>query len=387
MVSVYESLSTGRAVMFPSPFALAILVSLLWISTPLSATTLYTWRNADGSIMFTDSPKGAPPDVQVRVWAEVESVPSPPTPPLTPESESTPASDLPVLVAPSAQPVTQGEFAVQLAEELALGEHSDEDEAADLLSRIRIAPRLGRWELDQSMTPELTIRLRKLTVASAAEGWIAVTPEEGLLAFDTTAAFLGVAIPETADSDTSDEDALFPVADTPPLVYVVAPPAAVFPYYVWQPWPGGYWWNGVIVSGVFVLDVDRFIAHRHKHRRHYDAALAPDRIGHRVQRQVAKSPHVFKDASRPDRHWRPAGSNGSTTSSRVRVLAQRSSAETNTTRQPASVHRNKRPRSAIVTSGAMANQPAFSTLRSSRIERHGESAGRSHGKGRGFSRH
>ncbi len=136
--------------MFPSPFVLAILVSLPSISTPISATTLYTWRSADGSIMFTDSPRGAPPDVQVRVWAEVESVPWPPTPPVTPESESTPAPVPPVLLAETTQPVTQGEFAVQLAEELALGEHSDEDEAADLLSRIRIAPRLGRWELLRS---------------------------------------------------------------------------------------------------------------------------------------------------------------------------------------------------------------------------------------------
>ena len=373
--------------MFPSPFALAILVSLLSISTPVSATTLYTWRDADGSIMFTDSPRGAPPDVQVRVWAKVESVPSPPTPPVTPALESTPVPDPPVIGAQSAQPVTQGEFAVHLAEELALGEHSDEDEAADLLSRIRIAPRLGRWELDQPMTPELTLRLRNLTVASAAEGWIAVTPEEGLLAFDTTAALLGVTIPETVDSDASDEDALLPVADTPPLVYVAEPPVAVSPYYVWQPWPGGYWWNGVIVSGVFVLDVDRFVTHRHQHRRHHDAALAPDRIGHRVQRHVAKSRHVFKDASRPDRHWRPAGSNGSTPSPRVRVLAPGSRPDdTNPTRQPASVHRNKRPRSSIVTSDATANRPTFSTHRSSRIERHGEGARPSHVGGRGFSR-
>lgn len=45
--------------MFPSLFALTVLVSLLSNVPPVFATTLYTWRNADGSIMFTDSPRGA----------------------------------------------------------------------------------------------------------------------------------------------------------------------------------------------------------------------------------------------------------------------------------------------------------------------------------------
>lgn len=71
--------------MFPrAPLFTPLAVSLLLISVPADATTLYTWHNADGSITFTDDPKNAPPDAQVRVWADIAF-----TPP-TPEPEPTP---------------------------------------------------------------------------------------------------------------------------------------------------------------------------------------------------------------------------------------------------------------------------------------------------------
>ena len=47
------------------------------------------------------------------------------------------------------------------------------------------------------MSPELTVRLRKLTVAAADRGWITLTPEQGLLAFDTASALVGLTIPVT----------------------------------------------------------------------------------------------------------------------------------------------------------------------------------------------
>ncbi|MEW6681576.1 MAG: DUF4124 domain-containing protein [Nitrospirota bacterium] len=40
------------------------------MSASASATTLYTWRNTDGSVMFTDDPKGAPPNVQVHRYGD-----------------------------------------------------------------------------------------------------------------------------------------------------------------------------------------------------------------------------------------------------------------------------------------------------------------------------
>jgi hypothetical protein len=292
-----------------------LVLALVQIASPASGTTLYTWRNADGSLMFTDDPRDAPPDVQVHVWADVDA---PSTPPETPVPISAPAPPISVNIPERA---TQGMFAMRLVSELGLRERSDADDAADLLSRYRIAPRLGRWELDQPIDPGLTVRLRRLTVASAAEGWIDVAPEEALLAFDTTAALLGVVIPEPVDVDAFEDDYPSTIADTPPLVYAEAPPPELYPYYAWQPWPHGYWWNGVIVSGVYILDADRYGQHRrhhhHKHRekfrhRHWDdhhANMPPDRISHHVRDRVTKG--IATEPSDPPRRvHRSAGTAG-----------------------------------------------------------------------------
>ncbi|WDT81860.1 MAG: hypothetical protein MPW14_09145 [Candidatus Manganitrophus sp.] len=66
--------------------------------------------------------------------------------------------------------MTQGAFAVQLVRELGLEEDADPEEAADLLTRIRVTPRLGRWELSAPITPALVSRLRTLTVSAAQRG-------------------------------------------------------------------------------------------------------------------------------------------------------------------------------------------------------------------------
>lgn len=289
----------------PSVFALVVLLvfSLPLMSASASATTLYTWRNTDGSVMFTDDPKGAPPDVQVHVWAEWDVPQSQPAP----ESVPNAIAAVPPPMEESPDVVTQGEFAARLVEELGLEDGPDADEATGILTKVRIAPRLGRWEPDEPMTPELTMRLRSLTVAAAAEGWIALTPDEGLLAFDTTAALLGVAIPEAGEADRSSGESGSPIDDMPPLVYLTPPPSEVYPYYLWQPVAGGYWWNGVFVSGIFVLDLgrygDRHDRHRLKHKYHWDGhtAMTTDRIGHHFREHVTPS-HAFKTPPRPHRN-------------------------------------------------------------------------------------
>ena len=288
----------------PSPFSLAVLLvySLPLIPTAVSATTLYTWRNADGTFMFTDNPNGAPPDVQVHVWTEEDVPPSHPAPESTPGAIAAvpPVEGVPDMV-------TQGEFAIRLVEELGLEDRPDADEATDILTKVRIAPRLGRWELDEPMTPDLTTRLRSLTAAAAVEAWITLTPEEGLLAFDTTAALLGVAIPETGEMDRRSGESSLPFDETPPLVYATPPPPEVYPYYLWQPVAGGYWWNGVVIYGIYVLDFDRhsdrFHRHRHKNEKYRDghATMTPDRIGHQFRRRIAPRDPEIKDSPRPRR--------------------------------------------------------------------------------------
>jgi hypothetical protein len=122
----------GKPAMVPSIFALIVLLvgAFLWMSAPAFATTLYAWRNADGSFVFTDNPRGAPPDVQVRVWDEWNPPESQPT------LEPKPAPNAIAAVPPVEEfpdVVTQGEFAVRLVEELGLQDRPDRDRAADIL--------------------------------------------------------------------------------------------------------------------------------------------------------------------------------------------------------------------------------------------------------------
>ncbi len=220
-----------------------------------SAVTVYTWRDASGVITFSDNPTDAPRDAQVEVLSEYSN-PQPVS-----ETDSTEAAAAEIPERPS-RVATQGEFATQLVRELGLGKAPSAKEAADILTTVRIAPPLGRWELDQPMTPELTVRLRTLTVAAAKRGEIAITPEQALLAFDTAAALLDVSIPATTPPDTSESS--YPVVEAPPVVYLYPPPPDIYPYYIWVPVAGGFWWNNFLFPGFFVLDVNLFFFNDHR---------------------------------------------------------------------------------------------------------------------------
>lgn len=358
--------------MFRIVFVMTALVVLLppVPPTPASAATFYTWHESDGSVMFTDSPKGAPPGP-------------------------------PVSAGPGTQPVTQGEFAVQLAEELGLSDDSDARAAADILSQVRIAPQLGRWNLDDPLTPELTYRLRRLTAAAAEAGWITVTPEQGLLAFDAAAALLGVTVPP--DADTWDQASRnFTVADSPPLIYEVAPPPDLYPYYVWTPLAGGFWRHNVLVTGVFVLDTDRFFRHHRRHRvawtRPHHANPIPPRVVAIPGPRASGPDHpLVTPPPRAHRQWRAPDA---MVSSPDRARRQFSPARpaTQTVKRPASspdshqqpAGRALRRHDAGVDSPAVSATPAkkrsVQTTRSFQKERGPDRAGPGRGQGRGFAR-
>ncbi len=140
-------------------------------------------------------------------------------------------------------------FAVQLVGEIGFGQDRSPQEAADLLTQIRVSPPLGRWKFDEPMTPNLVARLRTLTVSAAQRGAISIQPEEALLAFDTTAALLGVSIPASSPSERSDSSSSSGVLDAPPLVLINEPPPQILSSYVWIPVDQGFFWNGTPCSG------------------------------------------------------------------------------------------------------------------------------------------
>jgi len=231
-------------------FVVFYVTLFILISLPTRSTaSVYSWQDVDGVITFTDDLSNAPSNIRIKVISEE-------TRPQTVSTGSIEPASAPAPKQPS-RVATEGEFVVELVEELGLSDNPSEEEAAGILTDILVAPRLGQWELDRPMSEDLTVRLRKLAVAAAESGRITLTPDEVLLAFDTTAALLGLTIPVAATPDEAAESP-YPLAETPPLVYVTSPPIDIYPYYTWVPVTGGFWWNGFLCSGFFVLDANRF---------------------------------------------------------------------------------------------------------------------------------
>ena len=220
--------------------------------TDPALSEIYIWKDSDGVTTFSDNPKIVPDSAKVELWSE------------RPSMEAISDTDLAEVGSEDSleelqRNVTQGEFAIQLARELGLGENLGPEEAAQILSDIHIAPILGNWELNESLTPDLTSRLRTLTVTAAQMQWITVKPEQALMAFDTASALLGVDIPLVTDKQAPESSQ--PLVDVPPLVYISSPPPLIFSYYTWVPVSSGFLWHGTIIHGIFALQGLHLNAH------------------------------------------------------------------------------------------------------------------------------
>lgn len=190
-----------------------IVLTVILTSTPAQSNRLYSWKDIDGVLTFSDDPSYAPKGVRVEVVSDYP--------------DSLPATESNLIETEEAERmehssvrVTQGEFALQLVKELGFSQRSTEKEAANLLTTLRIAPHLGQWELKQSMVPELTLRLRKLTSAASEAERINLTSEQSLLAFDTAAALLNLHIP-ISSSRRKDLPSSKQITEIPPDVSVV----------------------------------------------------------------------------------------------------------------------------------------------------------------------
>jgi hypothetical protein len=238
-----------------------------------SATDIYSWTDSNGVRNYVDDPSLAPPGAKVVTYQELS------------DSDSAPRRM-------SAAPVSEGRFVLQLAKELGNRKVRSVSEAKEYLSGVRISPPLGHWALDQNMTPELTLRLRELTLASSNEGWLGLNETEALIAFDTAAAMVGLPVPlpaenlpngeagpgeieESPEPPSSEieepvyppppEAATAPYADmaaTPPLVTFAEPLPYYYPYYDWYPVWGGFWAGGFYYSGYYVLNTPGYFRYR-----------------------------------------------------------------------------------------------------------------------------
>ncbi|MBI3595100.1 MAG: hypothetical protein HY200_09090 [Nitrospirae bacterium] len=166
---------------------LLILLSVILTSIPAHSTRLYSWKDDQGMLTLSDDPTFAPKGVHVEIASDYPDLHVANEIDLTVTEAMTPDH--------TSQKVSQGEFALQLVKELGFGQISAEKKAGTLLNTFRISPPLGQWKLNQVMTLELTVRLRKLTEAAATAKRIPLTSEEVLIAFDTAAALLNLNVP------------------------------------------------------------------------------------------------------------------------------------------------------------------------------------------------
>jgi hypothetical protein len=270
--------------------------TLILLTSYPAAATIYSWEDENGNVTFSDDPSKAPGDAHVKIWAsdpdpsavqDVRTVDATASEAIQDEMETTPDEMTEDQESPHV--ATQGEFAAELVNELGLAKDVGEDAAIDLLTRARIAPPLGEWEPDAPMTPELTVRLRTLTVAATQEGWLSLTPEQALIAFDTTAALLGVAIPTTPGPEVP--VSTNSVVDVPPLVYVTPPPPALITYYSWVPFTGGFWWYGTWFNGFFILNDFHFRPFHH-HRFFFDTHVIRNRFAEHISDHQFKGGHI-----------------------------------------------------------------------------------------------
>lgn len=185
-------------------------------------------------------------------------------------------------IAPAVVP--QGEFALRLAEALALDSaQDDEADAIRALIALGIEPAAG-WQPDQAMTPQLVTELRADLAEAVAAGRLLMEPNAARTTFDELLAELGLPLPaEPAPAYAGANPPLNsygPYCDATathyfygsyglPIYSYCYPPAAFLHYYSWV--PCGFRAHGHHFAGFFVL------------RQVHVIQRAPDRrhVGHR----------------------------------------------------------------------------------------------------------
>lgn len=187
---------------------LATLIGFTVLPSAFADSSVYSWRDKNGTMTFSDNPALAPKNATVALRSYI-----------------TPAhSDDAQLAAP----VMQREFARQLAIELGLGDNLTAEQAAAALAKVGIAPRLGRWNLDEPMTASLAERLRTLTAGAAIAGKIALDPERAVVAFDSTSALVGIRIRGVAAPQTTQPEPVAAEPEPQPVYVAPAPQQVVY---------------------------------------------------------------------------------------------------------------------------------------------------------------
>jgi hypothetical protein len=157
--------------------------------------------------------------------------------------------------------VREGDFAVELAATLDLGNPTDEAVAEDMLAKTGVAP-LNGWLSDYPMTPEIVGQLHDSIAKAAGEGRLPMTFDEATRGLNYLTAKMK--LPSPAGPGTAENEGTRPHADQsnptvinnyyyeegPPVITYYPPPYNYGYLYDWVPYPA--WWFGFWFPGFYI---------------------------------------------------------------------------------------------------------------------------------------
>jgi hypothetical protein len=173
----------------------------------------------------------------------------------------------------------EGDLAVELVFNLALGTTDKEVEAEGILAAVGIIPRNG-WVADYPVTPDIVGEVRDSIITAANGGKISKGRDEALKALNDAVAYLNISIqPYNAGDPVADKPAgaenypnpaminSYFSEQGPPVITYYAPPPAYYYMYSWVPYP--FWWVDFWFPGYYILyDFHRVVIdddHGHHH--------------------------------------------------------------------------------------------------------------------------
>jgi len=180
--------------------------------------------------------------------------------------------------------VREGDFAVDLAVVMQLGEPTTEAEAEDLLASAGITPKNG-WIPDYPITPDILAELEDSVGAAADSGSITLGRDDAVKAFEDLAQQYGLLMSPSDEeryAEGSDTEEYYPSEEVeeyyeeygPPVITYYSPPWDYWYLYSWVPYP--FWWYGYWYPGYFILNdftvVVNYPTHHHHHHRDWSTA-------------------------------------------------------------------------------------------------------------------
>ncbi len=245
-----------------------IFILFLFIFTSSAWATVYKWVDERGVVHFSDDLSKVPPDYRNKV-EEVNITKMGPSIPSQVPSAKTAVGAQPGKVATQVPPIAQilireGDFAIQLAEVLKIGQAQSEAEAESMLASAGIAPKNG-WIADYPVTPDIIGELQNAIGEATDSGKLAMNKDEAMKTFQGLIAQQSLSVradiesqsagveppqnypeyyePSAIDSYYNDQG--------PPIVTYYPPPWDYSYMYSWVPYP--FWYTGFWFPGFFVL--------------------------------------------------------------------------------------------------------------------------------------